>query len=453
MIGVQLAFSHVNISGMPIQLRTLALSFATLSTLHAAVIGTSKPAEPITEARIAQLAPNQRASWMDYLLRSQQQRAADQASLVAERKPGVPIPPPPPESFAARSMPLNRPSAWYSTPEAQHIADVIVSFQTPAGGWSKNLDMTGTTRVPGQSYTSNNLSRYPGAGDFDAPLDPHWNYVGTLDNDATTTELRFLALVAASSPEHAAAYQASFLKGIRYLLAAQFPNGGWPQVWPLEGGYHDAITYNDNAVTQAAELLTAVSKAQPPYTFVPNDLRRQSTAAADRALQCILRTQVTVRGRRTAWAQQHDALTLAPTTARNYEPVALASGESADLLLYLMSLPQPSPEVVAAVENGIAWLKSSAIYDQQWVGGRDTPGGRHLAASPGAGPLWSRYYSIETGLPIFGDRDKSIHDNVAEISLERRNGYAWYSNGPQRAVDAYAAWTKTHRINQPKNAQ
>jgi PelA/Pel-15E family pectate lyase len=421
---------------MPIQLRTLALSLATLSTLHAAVIGTSKPAQPITEARIAQLEPNQRTAWTAYLQRSQQQRTADQASLAAERNPNAPIPPPPPESFAARSMPLNRPSSWYGTPEAQHIADVIVSFQIPAGAWSKNLDMTGATRVPGQSYTSDNLSKHPSVDDFDTPLDAHWNYVGTLDNDATTTELRFLALVATAAPEHAAAYQSSFLKGIRYLLAAQFPNGGWPQVWPLEGGYHDAITYNDNAVTQAAELLTAVSTAQPPYVFVPDDLRRQSATAADHALQCILKTQLIIKGHRTAWAQQHDALTLAPTTARNYEPIALASGESADLLLYLMSLPHPSPDVVAAVDAGITWLKSTAIYGQQWIGGRDTPGGRHL---------WSRYYSLETGLPIFGDRDKTIHDNIAEISLERRNGYAWYSNGPQRALDAYATWTKTHK--------
>jgi len=349
-------------------------------------------------------------------------------------------------------MPLDRPANWYGTLEATHIADVIVTFQTPAGGWTKNLDMTGSPRLPGQSYTPDNLSKHPSTGDFDTPLDTHWNYVGTLDNDATTTELRFLALVVATAPEHAGTYQTSFLKGIRYLLAAQFPNGGWPQVWPLEGGYHDAITYNDNAVTQATELLTAVSKAQPPYTFVPADLRRQSAAAADRALQCILQTQVIIKGQRTAWAQQHDALTLAPTTARNYEPIALASGESADLLLYLMSIPQPSSEVITSINAGIAWLKSAAIFGQQWTGGRDTPGGRQLTPAPGAGPLWSRYYSIETGRPIFGDRDKTIHDNVAELSLERRNGYAWYSTGPQHALDIYTAWSKTHPSNSIKQA-
>jgi PelA/Pel-15E family pectate lyase len=166
--------------------------------------------------------------------------------------------------------------------------------------------------------------------------------------------------------------------------------------------------------------------------------------AADRALDCILVTQVMVRGKRTVWAQQHDALTLAPVAGRNYEPAALSSGESADVLMFLMRLPHPSATVIAAVHAGVAWLKAAAITGQEWVGGRDTPGGRHLEAKPGAGPIWARYYSISTGMPVFGDRDKTIHDDVSELSLERRNGYAWYSSGPQQALGVYAVWSKFH---------
>jgi hypothetical protein len=43
---------------------------------------------------------------------------------------------------------------------------------------------------------------------------------------------------------------------------------------------------------------------------------------------------------------------------------------------------------------------------------------------------------------VFGDRDKTIHDDVSELSLERRNGYAWYSAGPLQALDVYGAWSK-----------
>jgi PelA/Pel-15E family pectate lyase len=430
---------------LAIRARLLLQCFLITGSLHSAVIGTSKPAESITAERIAALPKKERAAWMAYLERSQKQMQADRAALTAERTPGAPEPPMPKEGFSARTMPLNRDAAWYGTDEARHVADVIVSFQTPAGGWSKNLDMSGAARARGQSYTPNNLSRFPSTDDFDTPKDPHWNYVGTLDNDATNTELHFLALVSGATPGPAGdVYRTSILRGIRYLLAAQFPNGGWPQVWPLEGGYHDAITFNDNAVTESAETLTTVAEGAGDYAFVPADLRKQARAAADHALQCILATQVMVNGHRTVWAQQHDALTLAPVAGRNYEPAALSASESADVLLYLMKLPNPSPAVVASIDAGIAWLKSAAIYGQEFTGGRGTPGGRHLEAKPGAGPIWARYYSIATGKPVFGDRDKTIHDDISELSLERRNGYAWYSAGPQQALDGYSTWRKSH---------
>ena len=423
----------------------MLLALVALTSLNASVIGTSKPAESITAERIAQLPAKDRAAWAAYLDRSQKQMLADRAALAAERTPGAPVPPLPQEGFAARSMPLDRDAAWYGTAEAHHLADVIVSFQTPAGGWSKNLDFSGERRAQGQSYAPDNLNKHPGPDDFDTPRDPTWNYVGTLDNDATTTELRFLARVArATITPDGDLYRVSLRKGIHYLLAAQFPNGGWPQVWPLQGGYHDAITYNDNAVSQAAELMTDVSAGTGKYSFLPPDLRQQAAASADRALDCILRTQIIVNGKRTAWAQQIDAITLQPVSARNYEPAALSSGESADLLLYLMRLPRPSGEVAAAIRDGITWLNSTAIYGQQWVGGRNPPSGRHLEPKPDAGPIWARFYSISTNKQIFGDRDKTIHDDVTEISLERRNGYAWYSTGPQQALEAYKGWRRLH---------
>ena len=61
-----------------------------------------------------------------------------------------------------------------------------------------------------------------------------------------------------------------------------------------------------------------------------------------------------------------------------------------------------------------------------------------------AGPLWARYYEIGTDRPLFGDRDKSIHDKVEEISAERRNGYQWFNNGAVSALEHYATWAKAH---------
>ena len=453
--GIFLRFESRNDTGSsngveftPMKILRLVLPLLVLasasSALHATVIGTNVVAQSLTVERIQKLAPaRERAAWLAYLKRSEEQMKVDRATLAAELKPGEVAPPQPAEGRGGfgTGMSLRHDDAYFGTAPAKHIADVIVSFQTPAGGWSKNMGFSGALRLPGQPYAANNLNALPDPNDFDKPKDPQWNYVGTLDNDSTNTELHFLAKVQALTPgKDGDAYRASFIKGIRYLLAAQYPNGGFPQVYPLEGGYHDAITFNDNAVSESAETLSDVAEAKSGYDFVPADLRKQAGEAVAKALKCILTSQIVIGGKKTIWAQQEDALTLEPVSARNYEPGALAASESADLLEYLMSLPSPSKELVAAIDAGVAWLKGAAIYGSEYTGGRGDPAGRTLKPKEGAGPIWARYYSIPAQKPIFGDRDKTLHDNVNELSAERRNGYAWYGGGEQKTIDDYAAW-------------
>src|SRR5580692_603904 len=160
--------------------------FAAAGAASAATIGTNPPVEPLTRGRIALLPAKKRDAWIEYLDRSKRQRQADKDALQAELKSaGMEKATEPAHGNSARSIPLNRDPAWYASADARHIADVIVSFQTPAGGWGKNIDMSKEPRRPGESFTTNNLSRFLTPGDFDAPLEPEWNYVGTIDNDAT----------------------------------------------------------------------------------------------------------------------------------------------------------------------------------------------------------------------------------------------------------------------------
>ena len=431
----------------------LLLLGSACAVLAANVIGMNVIAPSLTTERIEKLAPRkERAAWLAYLKRSEEQMKTDRATLAAELKPGETAPPQPAEGRggfggAGGGISLRHDDAYFATAPVRHIADVVVSFQTPGGGWSKNMGFAGALRLPGQPYAANNLNAFPDPEDFDKPRDPKWNYVSTLDNDATNTELHFLAKVQAQMPgKDGDAYRVSFLKGIHYLLAAQFPNGGFPQVYPLEGGYHDAITFNDNAVSESAETLSNVAEGKPDYTFAPPELRKQAAEAVAKALKCILASQVVIGGKKTIWPQQEDALTYEAVSARNYEPGALAASESADLLEYLMSLPNPSKELVASIQAGVTWLKGAAIYGYEYSGGRGVQGGRRLVAKPGAGPIWARYYSITTQKPFFGDRDKTLHDDVNDLSEERRNGYAWYSGGEQKTIDDYAAWAKANGV-------
>ena len=399
------------------------------------VIGTMQSAPPLTRARIDQLPAAERTAWIAYLDRSARTLAADKAALVAERQ-GMATPPPGPDAGSSGSgMPMNRPAAWYGSAEARRIADTIVSFQTPAGGWGKNQNRSAPPRRRGQSYVViENLPAYA-KSDIEA-IDQSWRYVGTIDNDATLMEIRFLARVQSQVPgAEGAAYRAAALKGLSYLLGAQLPNGGWPQVYPLQGGYHDAITFNDSALSGTATLMLDAATREGDFAFVPADVAQAAAQSARKARDVILKSQVIVAGKRTIWGQQHDAFTLAPVGARNFEPAALSSAESSDLIQFLMKQPDRTPEVEQAVRDGAAWLEAHALSGVEW----DRAEGR-LVEKPGAGPLWSRFYDIHTASPIFGDRDKKIETNVNAISLERRKGYSWFNINPAKTIAAARAW-------------
>jgi PelA/Pel-15E family pectate lyase len=433
------------------RLKTILLATALagpLAPAQAATIGTMTPAEPVAAPRVDALPASQQGAWDRYLARSHALMAADQAALAAERNSHHASNPPPGPSGGG-GMPLDRPSAWYAGAEARHVAANIVSFQTPAGGWGKNMDRSGPVRVPGQSWVPHEDLPANAREDIVSPT-PEWRYVGTIDNNATLDEMRFLARVQTQWPgKDGDGPRASFLRGLAYLLEAQFPNGGWPQVYPLQGGYHDALTYNDDAMAQVLALLDDVADRKGDFAFVPAAQSAKAKAAYDRGIAVILVTQVQADGRATGWSQQHDALTLAPVGARNFEPAALSSNESARLLVVLMQQPSPSPQTIAAVHAGIAWLRSVAMRDKVWTPAADATGiaGKHLADKPGAGPIWARFYDMHTLKPIFGDRDKSIHDDVNDLSLERRNGYSWFSAAPAHAIELYKTWTKAHPAN------
>ena len=333
--------------------RLLPLWLSLGVSMNAAVIGTNPPARALTSESIATLPASEQPAWQHYLAQSRAQRAKDQAFLAAElQRTGLKVALVPPKASVGRSLPLGEKPAWYAGAEARRRAHNVVTFQTPAGGWSKGFDATEHPRAAGEGFAASNTSKHLSPGDHDQPAELNWSYVGTFDNDATIRHLRFLALVAAAADEPTGAeWRRAFDRGLAYLFAAQYPNGGWPQTYPLDGGYHDSITFNDGAMANILLLLRDVAAGQGEFAFVSPEHRLQAAGSERRGLACLLRSQVKVASRLTAWAQQCDMLTLAPTSARNYEMPAISTGESAAILGYLMTLEQPTAEVVRAVRS------------------------------------------------------------------------------------------------------
>ena len=173
------------------------------------------------------------------------------------------------------------------------------------------------------------------------------------------------------------------------------------------------------------------------------DLRAEAGPRVARGLRCILATQLKdATGRPNVWCQQHDALTLRPCAARNFEPIAACTNESASTVRFLMTISNQSAETVASIKGAIAWLEMTAQRDLAWS---RASGVGTLVDRPGAPPLWARMYEIGSDKPIFGDRDRTVHYAVAELSSERRNGYAWYGTWPARALEEFKAWSAQNR--------
>jgi PelA/Pel-15E family pectate lyase len=386
---------------------------------------------PVTAERIAALPAAEQQEWRAYLAASLALAGRQAAPTVPDYSPLQPLSTAPRGGVYSKGLIPDAPADWYATDAARAAADRIVTWQTPAGGWVKGGD----------------YSREQAPADR-AKLDV-WS-AGTFDNNSTTTELRLLARVIAGTRDTARSgpWRGAFLRGLGYVFAAQYPNGGFPQIYPLAGGYHDAVTFNDNAMVHVLEVLRDVAAGQLGAGFVSAGLRREAGVRYDRGLRCLLAAQVVDHaGRKTVWGQQHDALTLKPSAARNYEPIAECAQESAYLAVFLMSLRNPPADVSAAVEGAIAWFRRAALRDLAWV---REPGSLRGEAvpTPGAPPLWARFYELGTLTPIFGDRDRTIHYAVGEISAERRSGYGWYGTWPAAALEAYASWQTRGRDSQ-----
>jgi PelA/Pel-15E family pectate lyase len=301
----------------------------------------------------------------------------------------------------------DKPEAWYTSAEALRVADNMILYQRDSGGWPKNIDLAKPLDEKARA----------------ALLTQKKEIDSTIDNGATYTQLSFLARVYTAQRQER--HRESFLKGLDYLLKAQYPNGGWPQFYPNLHGYYKHITFNDNAMIGVMKLLRDVAAKKPAYAFVDEDRRAHATKAVDKGIECILKTQIVVNGRRTVWCAQHDEVTLAPAPARAYELVSLSGGESVEIVRFLMSIKDPSPAVVEAIESSIAWFEQSRLKD---------------------GSTWARFYEIGNNRPIFVGRDGVVKYDLSQIEEERRTGYAWYVDWPAKLLNHdYPAWQKKHQ--------
>ncbi|MFC4656133.1 pectate lyase [Rheinheimera marina] len=343
------------------------------------------------------------SAWQQYLQQSEQLKLQDQQQLQQELK------------SLGLSKPLKASHAKNFGLEAiGSTADLmaVLSYQTPSGGWSKRTDMS-QPRAKGQWAGSE-----PG-------------YIPTFDNGATSSQMRWLMQY---FPQATAAQQQqirqSLGNALQFMLQAQFPNGGFPQNYPLRGGYHDAATLNDHVMADLLTLLWDISES----ALFSSEQQQQAREGFGRGVQFLVKSVVVLNGRPTVWAAQHHPLTLAPVAARKFEQVSLVSTESAKLLALLLEKASDQPGVVKTLCYGALWLQQHQIKDKKW---QRTATGSSLVDAKGQ-LLWARFYSLTDEKPVFFDRDGQTYSDVNQLSLERQQGYGWYQSEGKPFLKAWA---------------
>ena len=288
----------------------------------------------------------------------------------------------------------------------------MISWQAPNGGWSKNTDFYSNKRQKAQYFGQ----------------EP--SYVSTIDNKATIIQVLQLK-------EALKAYQHEYIaeslhRAIHFLLNAQYPNGGFPQVYPLVGGYHDLVTYNDDALSLILKIFDDLVHSPDAYKLSP-ELIQKVTKAFHLLIARLEQDQHSAGADKAAWGQQHHPLNFSLQPARAYEMASLASMETANMLAVLIDLKTSSPSIEMMITKGCKWIDKTKMSAKKWQ--RYPDRASEIINGDSDDIIWPRFISVTSSKALFGDRDGKIYDSVDKVSLERQLGYAWYHASPKAALE------------------
>jgi PelA/Pel-15E family pectate lyase len=295
---------------------------------------------------------------------------------------------------------------------AREAADALVAGQLESGGWTQVIHFAKPER--------GRLGKYrKGRGG-------NWS-VSSLDDDQTQAALRFLVRAdQALSFRHAAIHEAAGY-GLEALLKAQFPNGGFPQVWtgpverkPLvqakypdydwktEGrvkNYWDYYTLNDNLAGTVADTLIEAHRVYRDEKY---------RAALAKLGDFLVLAQMPAP--QPGWCQQYN-FDMIPIWARKFEPPAITGWESQDAMETLIRIARYTGEkkYLEPIPPALEYFTRKCLL----------PDGRV-----------ARYYELRTNRPLYMDRGYRLTYDDSDVPAH----YGWKQPARfDRIVKAYQA--------------
>ncbi|WNO54814.1 pectate lyase [Stakelama saccharophila] len=287
---------------------------------------------------------------------------------------------------------------------AKKAADALIAGEIATGGWNYFIDFAGEAST---------RQFYDTVGKNAWRMEEFQHYWGnaTFDDDGTAQAMKFILRLYAEKFDPK--YKSEVMRNIDFVLESQYPNGGWPQRWPLKhefvhhglADYTSYITFNDNVTAENVDYLIDCYQVLSDQRLLP---------AIYRGMDIYLLTQ---QGQpQPGWALQYTPVKLEPAAARSYEPKALATHTTASAVEQLMRFYRLTGDsrYLARIPEALDWLESVKLPPDQ-------------ASPKGAYPT---FIEIGTGKPLYLHRRGS---NAA-------NGEYYTSSEPDHVIGHYSSY-------------
>tara|TARA_B100000405_G_scaffold171571_1_gene119920 strand:- start:1738 stop:3033 length:1296 start_codon:yes stop_codon:yes gene_type:complete len=304
------------------------------------------------------------------------------------------------------------------TNDAELYGYNVTTWQMENGGWGKN-----------------NIDGYMEPWDGVEPISPYTcgksdcpngTYLGTLDNNATTSEIRFISKLYSTSNNETnrTIFKTSANQGLDFILKSQYESGGWPQVYPERiGTYSNLVTFNDHAMIRAMLLIWDIIEYKEPFStdIFSGQNRTILRDSLDRGLDFILKSQIRNEGGSlTVWCQQHDPISYEPMPGRPYELPSKSGWESVGVTALLLNWPDRTEAVENATWSAVDWFHQNMILGVEY---KMKPNGTFVDKE--GSMMWYRFYNLSDDQFFMAGRDSVKVYSISDLTFEMKTNYQW----------------------------
>lgn len=319
----------------------------------------------------------------------------------------------------------------YYYESAKTVANALIWGQLPCGGWNYMFDFAG----------ENSLKQWYGTiGKQGWRLEEFQHYYGnaTFDDAGTIHAAKFLLRMYVEKNDPM--FRPAVEKAVRFVLESQYPIGGWPQRYPLmhdhpfrgKEDYSSFITLNDDVSIENIEFLLQCYQAMGLQDIKEPIIRAMN-------MLIVLQQGEPYAG----WADQYTVRDLKPAHARSYEPRAINTTTTAQMIYQMMDYYRLTGETkfIAGIPAAIRFLESMKLPESELERygrkGRD-----------GFDAFVPRFIDPDTGKPLYVHRKGSnVVNGCYYIDQDISNTIAHYGSGGflniARMKEAYEEIKKT----------